>query len=244
MGMRCGGFHPRQADPRITLQKLPRWKCGSLSARTSALTLPNVVFGLCGRECGLLYFREIVVGIAVELHHADLDQRIVGLRPYLGQVERIMLVGPGLRLGHHLDRQRRSRKIAALDRLEQIAPMALAIVGDDRRGFFVGEILDALLRAEVEFDPDALIGGVDHREGVAAEAMHVAEASRDATIGHDDGDLVQRLGQQRPEVPIVVGAPEAGARIALDRVVEVGEAQRIAEEEDRRVVADDVPSSV
>src|ERR1700694_2993329 len=38
---------PFQREPRITLQKLPRWKCGSLSASTSALTLPNVVSGLC-----------------------------------------------------------------------------------------------------------------------------------------------------------------------------------------------------
>src|SRR6266436_4683155 len=36
-----------QADPRITLQKLPRLKAGSFSASTSALTLPNVVSGLC-----------------------------------------------------------------------------------------------------------------------------------------------------------------------------------------------------
>jgi hypothetical protein len=81
-------------------------------------------------------------------------------------------------VGHHLDRQRPSRKIAALDRLEQIASVALAIVGYDRGGFLVGEILDALLRAEVELDPDALIGGIDHREGVAAEAMHVTEGPR------------------------------------------------------------------
>ena len=38
---------PGQRDSRITLQKFPRWKCGSLSARTSALTLPKVVSGLC-----------------------------------------------------------------------------------------------------------------------------------------------------------------------------------------------------
>ncbi len=36
-----------QCDPRMTEQKLPRWKCGSLSAITSALTLPKVVSGLC-----------------------------------------------------------------------------------------------------------------------------------------------------------------------------------------------------
>ena len=152
-----------------------------------------------------------------------------------------MLVGLGLLLGHHLDQQRPAREIAALDRVEQIAPVALAILGDDRGGLFVGEVLDALLRAEVEFDPDALIGGVDHREGVAAEEMHVTEASRDATVGHHNGHLVQRFRQERPEVPVVVGRAQTGARIALDRVVQVREAQRIAKEEDGRIVADDVP---
>ena len=39
--------YPRQADPRITAQKFPRLNEGSLSARTSAFTLPNVVCGLC-----------------------------------------------------------------------------------------------------------------------------------------------------------------------------------------------------
>jgi hypothetical protein len=38
---------PDQREPRITLQKFPRWKCGSLSASTSAFTLPKVVSGLC-----------------------------------------------------------------------------------------------------------------------------------------------------------------------------------------------------
>src|SRR5207253_10997489 len=43
------------------------------------------------------------------------------------------------------------------------------------------------------------------------------------------------------EVPIIVRTAQSGTRVALDRVVEVGEAQWIAEEEHRRVVADDVP---
>ena len=93
----------------------------------------------------------------------------------------------------------------------------------------------------MEFDPDALVRRIDHREGVAAEQVHMAEALRDAAVGHDDRDLVQRLGQQCPEIPVVVGAAQPGARVALDRVVEVGKAQRVAEEEHRRVVADDVP---
>jgi hypothetical protein len=71
--------------------------------------------------------------------------------------------------------------------------------------------------------------------------MHVTEALRDAPLRHDDGDLVQRLGQQRPEIPVVVRAAQTRARVALDGMVEVREPQRITEEEHRRVVAHDVP---
>jgi hypothetical protein len=53
--------------------------------------------------------------------------------------------------------------------------------------------------------------------------------------------LVKRFRQQRPEIPVVVGAAHAGSRIALDSVVEIGKAQRISEEEHRGVVAHDVP---
>src|SRR6202035_3209827 len=78
-------------------------------------------------------------------------------------------------------------------------------------------------------------------KGVAAEQVHMAEALRDAAVRHRDGDLVQSLGQQCPEVPIVVRTAQPGARVPLDRMVEVGEAERVAEEEHRRVVADNVP---
>ena len=40
-----GLAQPIQPEPRMTLQKLPRTNLGSLSASTSALTLPKVVSG-------------------------------------------------------------------------------------------------------------------------------------------------------------------------------------------------------
>ena len=51
-----------------------------------------------------------------------------------------------LRFGHHLDGQRPAREVARLDRVQQVAAMALAILGDDGLGLGVGEVLDALLR--------------------------------------------------------------------------------------------------
>src|SRR5690606_41957058 len=48
------------------------------------------------RERGLLDLGEEIIRIAVEQHAADADQRIIGMRPGLCQVERIDAVGPGL----------------------------------------------------------------------------------------------------------------------------------------------------
>jgi len=39
--------------------------------------------------------------------------------------------------------------------------MALAVLADDRLGFRIGEVLDALLRSEAKLDPVALVLRVD-----------------------------------------------------------------------------------
>ena len=132
-------------------------------------------------------------------------------------------------------------KSAGLDALEEIALMGLAILADQGLRLCIRQVFDALLGAKVKFDPGALVVGIDETVSMAAEAMHVAKAARDAALAHDDGDLVQGLGQQGPEVPVVIGAAHASTRIALDGVVEVGKAQRIAEKEHRRIVAYHVP---
>ena len=49
------------------------------------------------------------------------------------------------------------------------------------------------------------------------------------------------LGQEGPEIPVVGCTAHAGAWVALDGVVEVGELQRVAEEEHGGVVTHEVP---
>ena len=48
------------------------------------------------RERRLLDLGEVVLGIAVEFHDTDVDQRIVGVRPDLGEVERVVPVLAGV----------------------------------------------------------------------------------------------------------------------------------------------------
>src|SRR5260370_30140178 len=114
----------------------------------------------------------------------------------------------------------------------------------NRSSSFVREIFNTLLCAEVELHPSALVLGIDHREGVTSEAVHMPEGLWNSAVGHNDGDLMECLWKKSPEVPVILSAPKTGAGVALDRVVEVREAERIAEERDWSIVSDDVPISL
>src|SRR6267154_2472795 len=73
---------------------------------------------VCGRERGLFDFGEIILRIAVELEHADLDQRVILVRPYFRKVEGIVPVLVDIALRHDLDGEFPFREVAALNRLE------------------------------------------------------------------------------------------------------------------------------
>ena len=87
--------------------------------------------------------------------------------------------------------------------------------------------------------------GVDEPEGVNAEAFHEAERAGDRAVGHDPHDHVHAFRRQRYEVPEIVvrrlRLREAAVGLLLGRVNEVGKLDGVLDEEDRDVVADDVP---
>ena len=168
------------------------------------------------------------------------DQRIVRVRPGLGQVERVEAVGLRVRVGHDLHRQRPARMLAARDRLEQVAAMEVGIGAGHVRGFVVGEERHALVGVEVVLHPELLAGGVDPHVGVRAVAVHVAPGARQAALAHQVGHLVRGLGIAGPEVPLHVVVAQARVGQPLLAADEVRELHRVAHEEDRRVVADEV----
>ncbi len=146
-------------------------------------------------------------GFRLSSQYADLDQRIVRLRPHLGEVEGvdagvlracasvITWMNSVQRGKSPRSMLRRGRAGGSRDRW----PMSAAASR-------VGQVLDALLGAEVELDPDPLVGCALIRLKVWLPKPCMCRiALRNAAVAHDDGDLVQRLGQQRPEIPVVVG---------------------------------------
>src|SRR6266481_9056643 len=102
--------------------------------------------------------------------------------------------------------------------------MALPIICYNRSGSFIREVLNTLLSPEVKLYPGALVLSIDHREGVTSEEMHVPEGLGNSAVGHDDCDLMECFWKKSPEVPVILSAPETGAGVALDSVIEVREA--------------------
>ena len=143
--------------------------------------------------------------------------------------------------GHDLDTETPLGKVAVPDRVVQILLGRLARAADDLGGLGVRPVPVALQRLEVELDLETLALVVDQGEGVGAVAVDVADAHRQAAVGHQDRHLVQTLRRQRPEVPHRGGRTQVGPGVALLRVDEVRKLVGVAHEEDRRVVADHVP---
>ena len=193
------------------------------------------------REGGLLDLREVVLRVPVQLHGADLDQRVVSVRPDLGEVERVEAVGLGVLVRHDLDVQVPGREVAGVDVFLQVADVEVARpTPASCLGLVAGHGLDALVGLEVVLDPETLALGVDPLVGVRAVALHFTPGGRQAAVAHQPGDLVRGLGGQGPEVPLHVGVAQVGARQALLRVDEVRELDAVADEEHRGVVADEV----
>src|SRR5258708_1195839 len=59
-------------------------------------------YDIGGRQRGLLDLGEIVFRIPVQLENAYLDQRIIRMRPYLGEIERVVPVLAAIPLRHDL----------------------------------------------------------------------------------------------------------------------------------------------
>ncbi len=142
-------------------------------------------------ERGLLDFGEVVLRIAVQRQAAELDRRIVAVRPDLGQVEGIEAVVRRVLERHDLHLHRPARRIAPRDRVEQVAHVVVGILGGHRLRFGVGEVGDALVGLEVILHPELLARGVDPHERVAGVAVHIAPATRHAAVAHPERDLVR-----------------------------------------------------
>ena len=193
----------------------------------------------------LLRLGEKIVGIAVQDHLADGDQRHQFFGNQLGGIEHVERKRFGLRFREHLEGQLVFGILAALDGFPQVAPVKIGIGAADLDGFVPHEGMRAGHRRPVEFAEHGLALGIDQTEGMHAEALHHPITARDGAVGHGPHQHVRDFRRQRSEIP--EGVVRAGrlrhaiVRLGLDGVHQVRELHRILDEEDGDVIADQIP---
>ena len=198
-----------------------------------------------GQEGRLLGLGEEVVGVSVQHHAADDPQRMILFRDQLGRIENIERQGVRLGLVQQLDGELPFREVALIDGLEQIAPMIVRVGPGDLDRLVPAGGLGPQPGTPVELDEGRLPLGVDQPEGVDAEALDHAQRSRNGPVGHGPHHHMGALGHQADEVPErVMRAGRlriAAVGLHLHGMDQVGEFDRVLDEEDGDVVADQIP---
>ena len=195
-------------------------------------------------ERGLLRFGKEVDGVAIEHHPPnDLDGNDF-LRNDLRRVQDVEVETVRLLLVERLNAKLPFGKGALGDRLIEVAAMKVWVRAVDLYRFVPDDRGGADGRAPVEFDEGRFAIRVDEPEGVDAEPFHHPERARDGSIGHDPQDHVHAFRQERDEIPErvvrrrVLGIAAVG--LHFHRMDEIGKLDRILDEEDGNVVADEV----
>lgn len=111
--------------------------------------------------------------------------------PDLGDVKRVFVMVLCLLLGHDLHVHLPAGILAAFDCLVEIPAMTLAIVGNDRGSFRIGDIFDPLLGFEMELTPDAFVLRIVETEGVLTKRVHMAVACQNTQVRHDNRHLME-----------------------------------------------------
>lgn len=196
------------------------------------------------RERDLLDLGEEVARIPVQRETSDGPKGKSLLTPRLGDVERVELECLRLLHRHHLDEHVPLGVVTLGDGIEQVADGIVGIRSRQLSSSSHVDVLDVLSCPHVEFAVNCVALARLELERVTSVAVHEAEAVWNAAIAVEKHHLVGGLGSEGDEVPVHVGVLQVRLRIALLAVDEAREEEWIADEEDRRVVAHQIPDAV
>ena len=184
---------------------------------------------------------KIVVRVAVEHQPADLDQRVVRVRPHLGEVERVEAVVAASAAGMICTLSVQDGMLAALDGLQQVALVVTA--GPRRRAAAAslgGQAPDALVGLEVVLDPEALAGALIHWKVCEPKpSMWRYEAGMPRSPNSQVNWCVAS-GEREKKSQTLSGSCRSVYGSRFCEWMKSGNLMRVADEEHRRVVADEV----
>ena len=109
----------------------------------------------------MLDLGEEILRVAVQSELADGVQRVILMRPHLGDVERVEPVVLGLVIGHELHLDGPGRIVAVGNVVEEVLAVDVWVITDDRFGPVSSHVVNTLVTDEVVFHPGDLPFGVN-----------------------------------------------------------------------------------
>lgn len=123
------------------------------------------------------------------------------MRPDLCDIEWVEAVLLGILGFHDLDIDGPGWIVASLDGIEEIAGGIVGIRAGEPLSLIGLEVLDTLVTLEVPLDVLEVALVVNELESVRRVTVHETVAIGGTTVGEEDGDLVDRFGDKRQEIP-------------------------------------------
>ena len=179
---------------------------------------------------------EEVLGVLVECELSDLLERVVGVRPRLGDVEGDVTSLLGLLRRHSLDVHDPRWEVTALDSVEHVDHVVVRVNTSKTESFCRIHVLDAAMGLEVYLDIGEVARGVRRRGlaelvGVVSEAVDVAKRLRLTAAAEEMHQGVDTFLVVVVEVPEHVGIWHICLRVTLVCSVHAWKLDRIADEE-------------
>mgnify|MGYP007046485915 FL=1 len=192
------------------------------------------------RECNLLNLSEVVLWVLVQSELTESSQRVLLLRPDLGQVKHREVGLLSLLSSHCLNVTRPGWEVTLGNVLEQVLLCVVRVRASQLTSLLVGQSVEALVTLQVHLDvvPVAVLGRP--LVSVARVAVHLSVRSGGTTVREQNHHLVHRFLVANQVVPEHVGVFQVRLWVSLLSVNEVGELSWVSEEKHRGVVVDKV----
>ncbi len=130
-------------------------------------------------------------------------------------------------------------------RSPQIAPVKVRIRTVDFHRLVPDNGLETKFWLPDEFDESRLVLGIHEAKGMNPKPLHEAEGARNCTIRHDPHDHVHGFRCQTDEIPEIIVCRlrlrKSPVRFLLDGMNHIGKSNGILDEEDRNIIAYEIP---
>mmetsp|Transcript_6797 Transcript_6797/g.25364 ORF Transcript_6797/g.25364 Transcript_6797/m.25364 type:complete len:338 (-) Transcript_6797:82-1095(-) len=199
---------------------------------------------ICWGECTLLSFCKVVLWVSVENQATVLQEWIILIRPYLGDVKHIKAVVGSLCNWHNLHVCLPCSNSSLLNVVEEITSGPVWVLSSHLLCLVVAKVFDSGLGLVVKLDPELLALSIHPLVSVGGESVQVSERVWSSTVRKQEHHLVHGLWIQREEVPERVWVWEVALRILLLGVNEIRKLLSISDEKNWSRITDHIVITV